>query len=77
MANAACHDNTFTNVRFNEIYIGTRVVVDKLASESGTMKSSEFAQVYEGILSRTELRGSRINVFGYDDICNLKFTKKH
>lgn len=77
MANAACHDNTFTNVRFNEIYIGTRVVVDKLASESGTMKSSEFAQVYEGILSRTELRGSRINVFGYDDLCNLKFTKKH
>lgn len=77
MANAACHDNTSTNVRFNEIYLGTRVVVDRLASETGAMKSSEFAQVYEGILSRTELRGGRINVFGYDDLCNLKFIKKY
>lgn len=77
MANAACHENNSTNVRFNEIYLGTRVVVDTLASETGAMKSSEFAQVYQRILSRTELREGRINVFGYDDLCNLKFAKKH
>lgn len=76
MANAACRDNTSTNVRFNEIYLGTRVEVDAVAARTRNMKSSEFARVYQEILSRSEVRSCRVTVLGQDDVKNLNFHKK-
>lgn len=76
MANAACRENATTNVRFNEIYLGTRVEVDAVAARTGNMKSSEFARVYERILSRPEVRSCRVTVLGRSDVENLNFKKK-
>jgi hypothetical protein len=77
MANAACRENAETNISFNEIYLATRVEVDEAAEKSGTIKASEFATVYEQLLGRSDIKGSRINVFGRDDLKELKYKPKH
>lgn len=76
MCNAACRDNVETNVRFNEIYLNLRVEVDEDAAKNGVTKSSEFAMVYEQILSKSDVRSSRINVLSRDDLQELNHKKK-
>jgi hypothetical protein len=77
LANVACRDNaTKTNVRFNEIYLACRVEVDSVAARTGSMKASDFSRVYEGILSKPEIRGCRVSVYGTGDLDDLKYKKK-
>ncbi|KAL6851835.1 hypothetical protein J3F83DRAFT_757584 [Trichoderma novae-zelandiae] len=52
------------------------VEVDEAAAEHGVSSSSEFASVYEGILSNPEIRSSRARVTTPADIKNLKWSKK-
>lgn len=76
MANVACRDNEETSVRFNEVYLGTRVEVDSVASQTGAMKASDFASVYTELLSRPDIKSSRISVATKDDLTDLKHKKK-
>ena len=76
MATACCRENEATNVRFNEIYLGFRVELDEFAAQNGTTSSSEFASVYEEILGRSEIRGSRVSVEGLEDLKDLKYKMK-
>jgi hypothetical protein len=76
MANVACRDNAETNVRFNEVYLAFRVEVDPVAVKTGSMKASDFSRVYEEILSRPEIRGCRVSVYGRQDLNDLKYKKK-
>ncbi|RYP11778.1 hypothetical protein DL765_007620 [Monosporascus sp. GIB2] len=61
------------NVRFNEVYPAFRVKVDKVAAQNGTTSASDFASVYEEILARPEIRGSRARVDGPVDLKDLKY----
>ncbi|TGO11645.1 hypothetical protein BTUL_0105g00350 [Botrytis tulipae] len=76
MANVACRDNTDSSVRVNEVYLNCRVEVDSSAAQTGAMKSSDFAHVYTELLSRPEIKSSRIIVSTYDDLKDLKHKKK-
>ncbi|CRG86678.1 hypothetical protein PISL3812_03688 [Talaromyces islandicus] len=76
MANVACRDNEETSVRFNEVYLGTRVEVDSVASQTGAMKASDFASVYTELLSRPDIKSCRISVATKDDLTDLKYKKK-
>lgn len=76
MANVACRDNADTNVRFNEVYLGCRVEVDESAVKTGAMKASDFARVYTNLLSRLEIRSSRVSVYTHEDLEDLKHKKK-
>ena len=79
MANAACRENAKTNLRFNEVYLNYRVDYDAVVEEKGEenrMKVSDFAKVYEGILTRPEIDGCRVSVLGPQDVKELKFRKK-
>ncbi|EED13656.1 short-chain dehydrogenases/reductase, putative [Talaromyces stipitatus ATCC 10500] len=76
MANVACRDNENTNVRFNEVYLATRVEVDSVAEKTGAMKTSDFANVYNELLSRPDIKSSRITVATKNDLKDLKYKKK-
>ncbi|KAF3074329.1 hypothetical protein CFAM422_003351 [Trichoderma lentiforme] len=76
MATAAARENEKTNVRVNEVYLMFRVEVDEDAAQHGVTSSSEFAAVYEGILSNPEIRSSRVRVASPADIKDLKWAKK-
>lgn len=77
LANVACLDNTATNVRFNEIYLGLFVMADAaLAEQYGVMKASEFAVAYEKILARPDIKGCRVKVCQPEDLKELRFSKK-
>ena len=76
LANVACLDNADTNVRFNEVYLGLFVMAGAAADQFGVMKSSEFATVYEKILSRPDIKGCRVRVCQPEDLTDLKFSKK-
>ncbi|KAK4063805.1 hypothetical protein H0G86_006971 [Trichoderma simmonsii] len=76
MATAAARENEKTNVRVNEVYLMFRVEVDEDAAQHGVTSASEFAAVYEGILSNPEIRSSRVRVASPADIKDLKWTKK-
>jgi hypothetical protein len=76
MATAASRENEHTNVRFNEVYLATRVETDESAIKNGVMKASDFSSVYEEILARPEIRGARVSVYGHEDLKNLKFKSK-
>lgn len=76
MATAASRENAETNVRFNEIYLGMRVEVDEAAKKHGVTSASEFSVVYESILSRSEIRGSRVRVMNNGDLKDLKYESK-
>jgi hypothetical protein len=58
------------------VYLGARVEVDSVAEQTGAMKSSEFADVYTELLSRPEIKSSRISVATRDDLKDLKHKKK-
>ncbi|KAK8087956.1 hypothetical protein PG997_002917 [Apiospora hydei] len=76
MAAAASRENAETNVRFNEIYLAMRVEVDEDAKQHGVTTASEFAAVYEAIMSRSEIRSSRVRVSTDADIKDLKYERK-
>ena len=76
MANVACRDNAETNVRFNEVYLATRIEVDSMAEQSGSMKASDFSIVYTEMLSRPEIKSCRISVYTKEDLKDLKYKKK-
>jgi hypothetical protein len=76
MAVVACRDTAGTNVRFNEVYLERRVEVDSVAEKSGAMKSSDFSNVYSGILANPEIEGCRVTVKDYEDLQDLKYKKK-
>ncbi|KAL5092252.1 hypothetical protein Trisim1_002138 [Trichoderma cf. simile WF8] len=76
MATAAARENEKTNVRVNEVYLMFRVEVDEDAAQHGVTSASEFAAVYEGILSNPEIRSSRVRVASPADIKDLKWAKK-
>ncbi|OKL57312.1 hypothetical protein UA08_07496 [Talaromyces atroroseus] len=76
MANVACRDNENTNVRFNEVYLQTRVEVDSSAEKTGAMKASDFAHVYTELLSRPDIKSCRISVATKNDLTDLKYKKK-
>jgi hypothetical protein len=76
MATAAARENEFTNVRFNEIYLGFGVEVDEVAVQYGTTKVSAFENVYELILANPEVHSSYVQVNNLDDLKKLKYEKK-
>ncbi|KAM0521962.1 hypothetical protein ACHAPE_002528 [Trichoderma viride] len=76
MTTAASRENEKTNVRVNEVYLMFRVEVDEDAAAHGVSSSTEFASVYEGILSKPEIRGSRVRVASAADFKDLKWAKK-
>ncbi|KAK8050656.1 hypothetical protein PG994_012386 [Apiospora phragmitis] len=76
MATAASRENEETNVRFNEIYLAMRVEVDEDAKQHGVTSTTEFAPLYEAILSRPEIRSSRVRVMSTADIKDIKYEKK-
>jgi len=76
LSNVACRDNEKTSVRYNEVYLGARVEIDSVAEGTGAIKSSEFADVYTELLSRPEIKSSRISVATKDDLKDLKHNKK-
>lgn len=75
MVPAAIREVANTNIRFNEVFLATRVEFDSVAEETGNAKASDFAQVYEGILKRPEIGGCRVSVFHKDDFDDLKYEK--
>ncbi|KAF2809386.1 putative short-chain dehydrogenases/reductase [Mytilinidion resinicola] len=76
MASAAARENVETNIRFNEVYLACRVEVDESAEKTGAMRASRFADHYETVLSRPEIRGCRISVFGDGDLRELRCETK-
>lgn len=76
MANVACRDNKETNVRFNEVYLTLRVEVDESAEKTGFFRASTFAETYQEILARPEIRSCRISVLEKEDMKDLKFKEK-
>ena len=75
MMKIASHDHAETNIRVNEVYLGARVDYDSVAEKEGSIPSSEFGKVYEGILGREEVRGCRVSVTGKGDLGDLRFEK--
>ncbi|KAK8140246.1 hypothetical protein PG984_000312 [Apiospora sp. TS-2023a] len=76
MATAASRENAKTNVRFNEIYLATRIEVDEDAKQYGVTTATEFASVYEAIMSRSEIRSSRVKIMAPEDIKDFKYERK-
>lgn len=78
---AAELENRETNLRFNEMYLAFLVIVDEdavkePAAKMGAVKASDFARVYEGVLARDEIKGSRILLYGPNDIDTLRWESK-
>lgn len=76
LCNAACRDNETTNVRFNEVYLATRVEVDADAEKSGMNKASDFAENYVQLLAREDTRSCRVTVMERGDFTNLRYNPK-
>jgi len=75
MMKIASKELEMTNVRVNEAYLSARVDYDAVAEKSGSIKASEFAKVYEQILTQPEISASRVSVAGREDLENLKVRK--
>lgn len=81
-ANAAIKETNSTPVRFNEIYLNTRVDYDSVYEKQGNdkkpnfLKSSQFAKVYQQLWARDDIKSSRITVLGPADVSELKIAKK-
>lgn len=79
LANVACLENATTNIRFNEVYLCYRVDFDSVYEEKGPenrMKTSDFADVYVGILADEDIKACRVSVFSPQDVKDLKYKKK-
>ncbi|OJJ57137.1 hypothetical protein ASPSYDRAFT_47429 [Aspergillus sydowii CBS 593.65] len=72
----AARETADTNVRFNEAYLALRVEVDEDAAVHGVSSASEYAAVYEAILDREDIRGSRVGVWKVEDMKDLKVSPK-
>ncbi|KAF2649421.1 NAD(P)-binding protein [Lophiostoma macrostomum CBS 122681] len=76
MSYSACKALKNTNVRFNEIYLAGRVEVDIEAEQHGVMKSSIFARAYENVLSREDVKSTRVRVGKEEDVNELRIEQK-
>jgi hypothetical protein len=76
MAMAACRETMGTNVRFNEVYLNARVEVDSMAAQTGMIKASDFAELYQRLLARPDIIGCRVTVNGPEDFKDLRFETK-
>ncbi|KAF4548370.1 Hypothetical protein D9617_29g007480 [Elsinoe fawcettii] len=76
MATAASRELEKTNVRFNEEYLSFRVEVDSSAEQTGAMKASRFAKVYEQMLDRPDIEGCRVLVESDRDVDELRHRRK-
>ncbi|KAK4506121.1 hypothetical protein PRZ48_004086 [Zasmidium cellare] len=79
LANAAILENAQTNIRFNEVCLKYRVDYDSVSegrTAGQSIKASEFARVYEGVLERREVDGCRVVVEGKGDVEVLRFEGK-
>ncbi|OLN96676.1 hypothetical protein CCHL11_00810 [Colletotrichum chlorophyti] len=80
-ATAAARQTEKTNVRFNEVYLAYRV---QFEVEGGSQQfrgfhittSSDFAPLYEKLLERKDIKGSRLKVLKPQDVTELKFKRK-
>lgn len=75
MMKIASKENEKTNVRVNEIYLNLRVDYDSVAEKSGSVKASDFGKVYEQILDKPDIAGSRVLVAERKGIDDLKVEK--
>lgn len=75
MMKIASKENEKTNVRVNEIYLNLRVDYDSVAEKSGSVKASDFGKVYEQILEKTDIAGSRVLVTERKAMEDLKVEK--
>ena len=75
MMKIASKENEKTNVRVNEIYLNLRVDYDSVAEKSGSVKASDFGKVYEQVLKKPEITGSRVLVMERKAIEDLKSEK--
>lgn len=75
MMKIASKENEKTNVRVNEIYLNLRVDYDSVAEKNGTVKASDFGKVYEQVLAKPEIDGSRVSVTDRDAIKDPKVDK--
>ncbi len=71
----ATKENEKTNVRVNEHYLAQKVEYDSVAEKNGSIKASEYANVYEEILGNREIRGCRLSVYGKEDLMEFKVKK--
>jgi len=76
MAIAAARENESTNVRFNEIYLGSRVEVDEEATQHGVTTASEFGKVYELLLADSRVSSSRVRVENLEDLEKLRYERR-
>lgn len=75
LAAAAAFETAETNVRFNEVYLDLWVKTD-ISKFEGAMASSVFADNYVEVLSRTDVKSSRIFVTKESEVKNFRFEKK-
>jgi NAD(P)-dependent dehydrogenase (short-subunit alcohol dehydrogenase family) len=76
LATSAARELANTHVRFNEIYLAARVEVDSVATKNGTIKASQFGNVYEEILKRQDIKSARVIVMGKEDVETIRFHSK-
>jgi hypothetical protein len=77
LANVGCRELADTNIRFNEVHLNFRVDYDQVAREKrGSVGSSKLAEHYVNLMSRPEIRGSRINLVKVEDVKTLPFARK-
>lgn len=77
LANVACRELPETNVRFNEVYLSTRVDYDAVVDAGKpVVKASEFGKVYEAVLENKDISAARVTVTDAADIRNIKHHKK-
>lgn len=77
MANVACRELPETNVRFNEVYLCTRVDYDAVVDAGKpVIKASDFAKVYEAVLENKDISAARVSVLEVADMTNIQYKKK-
>lgn len=79
---AAARENEKTNIRFNEVYLAYRVqfeVEGASAAFAGLhiTTTEEFSPLYEKLLDRTDIRGSRVKAITPEDVANLPHEKRY
>jgi hypothetical protein len=73
---SAARELADTNIRFNEVFLGLRVLFDKVAEEYGVDKVSDFSKNYEFLLERPDVKGARVWVRNKEELHELKFETK-
>lgn len=80
---AAFRETENTNIRCNEVFLAYRVQAEYTDAELDqwrglvpVMTSAEFAPLYEQLLHRTEIKGSRISAVTPADVKELKYASR-